>query len=130
MPKRAPSSSSGNFVPGGNACSMIAWRNALQAKSTRVDFLLIRNLAAGCRLAKLGGYFAYDNPAFRTHDAAILVEPLELAAAHRPNFMLRISLKSGNNREYAQPSHCLPTLRKLRGKHGNRDRASNPVYRI
>src|SRR6201995_391849 len=41
MPKRPPSSSSGSLVPGGNACSMMACRNAWQARSTRVDFLLI-----------------------------------------------------------------------------------------
>src|ERR1700720_139247 len=46
MPNRVPSSSSGNFVPGGSACSIIARRSARQAKSTRLDFLLIGNLDA------------------------------------------------------------------------------------
>jgi hypothetical protein len=63
----------------------MAWRNALQAKSTRVDFLVIPNLAwidlarisQRCPAAEAGRHCVYDNPGFRTQDAVILVDAPE-----------------------------------------------------
>jgi hypothetical protein len=55
------------LVPGGKACSIMACRSALQAKSTRVDFLLIRERSSekpcqvSCRLLQvLAAFGAFD----------------------------------------------------------------------
>jgi hypothetical protein len=85
-------------------------------------------------LAKMDRHSAYDNPGFRTQDAAILVDALELVAAHRPNFTLRIGLKKGNNRDCVQQLCCFPGVTERAGYCARGAKtaitATNLVYRI
>jgi hypothetical protein len=55
---------------------------------------------------------AYDNSGYRTQDAAFLADALELSAAGRPNFALRMTFETADNRPCR--NDCIRSLASLR----------------